>query len=115
MAEPEKRAPNDGDGKNYSSLNDRNKKQSRTSHLQNQYAGKPLQIEEDPAVYGELLYGLFGFKSVPPPGFGFAPPIQNILVQEMRNIGVFQNFQQFCLNVIVHCVVDAVWPRRGCS
>jgi hypothetical protein len=52
-------------------------------------------------------------SKVYPPGFGFAPPIKNILVQEMRNIGVFQNFQQFCSNLIVHCVVDAVLRGHG--
>jgi hypothetical protein len=63
-------------------------------------------------VYGGLLHGTFGFKSTPP-RFGFTPSIQNILVQEMRNISVFQNFQQFCFNVIVHCVVDAALRGHG--
>jgi hypothetical protein len=47
MAEQAKRAPKDGNGTDYSSPNDRNKKISRTDHLLNNPYTKGTQIEEE--------------------------------------------------------------------
>jgi hypothetical protein len=49
MAEPSKRSPNDGDGSNYFARNDRHKKMSRTSHLQDKITEKTPQIDDVPA------------------------------------------------------------------
>jgi hypothetical protein len=49
MVEQSKGSPNAGLGPNYSSPNDRHKKLSRTSHLQDQTKEKTLQIDEVPA------------------------------------------------------------------